>query len=66
MGAFDCEFTDDNNDGKNETIKMLGAVLFSRSGKGLVNVSKLADHNIHDAIGAPGSCTDLRMNPHPR
>lgn len=60
IGAFDCEFTDDNGDGKDETIKMLGAVLFRSSQKGLVNESKLADITFH-AVGAPASCTDLRL-----
>jgi hypothetical protein len=60
VGAFDCEFSDDNNDGKNENVKMLGAVLFSRSGKGLVNESKLADITFH-AIGGPADCSDFTL-----
>ncbi|MEO8458035.1 MAG: hypothetical protein ABI559_09500 [Chloroflexota bacterium] len=60
VGAFDCQVTDDNKDGTDETVKMLGAVLFSRSQKGLVNESKLADITFH-AVGGPGTCSDLRL-----
>jgi hypothetical protein len=60
VGAFDCEFTDDDDDGKDETIKMLGAVLYSRSEKGLFNESKLADITF-EAVGAAASCTDLKL-----
>jgi hypothetical protein len=60
VGAFDCEFTDDNNDGKDETIKMLGAILFSGSQKGLRNEAKLADITFH-AVGAAASCSDLKL-----
>lgn len=60
VGAFACEFTDDDEDGKDETIKMLGAVLYSRSQEGLFNESKLADITFH-AVGAPASCTDLTL-----
>jgi hypothetical protein len=60
VGAFDCQVTDDNKDGTDETVKMLGAVLFSRSQKGLVNESKLADITFH-AVAGPGTCSDLRL-----
>lgn len=60
VGAFDCEFTDDDGDNKDETIKMLGAVLFRSSQKGLVKESKLADITF-TAVGAPASCTDLKL-----
>lgn len=58
--AFDCEVIDDNGDGKDDTITMLGALLFSRSQKGLVNETKLDDITFH-AVGAPGSCSDLKL-----
>lgn len=60
VGAFACDFTDDDGDGKDETIKMLGAVLFSRSQKGLFNESTLADITFQ-AVGAPASCSDLKL-----
>jgi hypothetical protein len=60
VGAFDCETADTNNDGVDDTVKILGAVLFSRSQKGLVNESTLADITFH-AVGGPGSCSDLKL-----
>jgi hypothetical protein len=60
FGAFDCQVTDDDGDGKKETAKILGAVLFSRSQKGLVNETKLVDITFR-AVGTAGSCSDLRL-----
>jgi hypothetical protein len=60
VGAFDCETADTNGDGVDDTVKILGAVLFSRSQKGLVNESTLADITFH-AVGGPASCSDLKL-----
>ena len=60
VGAFDCETADTNNDGRDETVKILGAVLFSRSQAGLMNESTLADITFQ-AVGGPGSCSDLKL-----
>jgi hypothetical protein len=60
VGAFDCETADTNNDGHDETVKILGAVLFSRSQAGLIDESTLADITFQ-AVGGPGSCSDLRL-----
>ena len=60
VGAFDCETADTNNDGRDETVKILGAVLFSRSQAGLVSESTLADITFQ-AVGGPGSCSDLTL-----
>jgi hypothetical protein len=60
IGAFDCETADTNNDGRDETVKILGAVLYSRSQAGLTDESTLADITFQ-AIGGPGSCSDLTL-----
>ena len=60
VGAFDCETADTDNDGRDETVKILGAVLFSRSQAGLMNESTLADITFQ-AVGGPGSCSDLKL-----
>jgi uncharacterized membrane protein YgcG len=60
VGAFDCETADTNNSGRDDTVKILGAVLFSRSGAGLTNESTLADITFQ-AVGGPGSCSDLTL-----
>ncbi len=60
LGAFDCETADTDNDGRDETVKILGVVLFSRSQAGLINESTLADITFQ-AVGGPGSCSDLTL-----
>jgi hypothetical protein len=60
VGAFDCETADTNSDGRTETVKILGAVLFSRSQAGLTGESTLADITFQ-AVGGPGSCSDLKL-----
>jgi hypothetical protein len=60
VGAFDCETADTNNDGRDETVKILGVVLFSNSQAGLVKESTLADITFQ-AVGGPGSCSDLTL-----
>ena len=60
LGAFDCETADTDSDGRDETVKMLGVVLFSRSQAGLTNESTLADITFQ-AVGGPGSCSDLKL-----
>jgi hypothetical protein len=59
VGAFDCETADTDNDGRDETVKILGAVLFS-SNVGLTKESTLADITFQ-AVGGPGSCSDLKL-----
>lgn len=60
VGAFDCETADTNNDGRDETVKILGAVLYSRSQAGLTDESTLADITFQ-AVGGSGSCSDLKL-----
>jgi hypothetical protein len=60
VGAFDCETADTNNSGRDDTVKILGAVVFSRSGAGLTNESTLADITFQ-AVGGPGACSDLTL-----
>ena len=44
----------------NETVKVLGVVLFTGTQTGLVDVSTLADITFH-VVGAAGACTDLHL-----
>ncbi len=60
VGAFACETADTDDDGVDDTVKILGAVLFRRSGKGLIDETTLADITF-TAVGDPGSCTDLKL-----
>lgn len=60
LGAFLCQTADKNNDGVDDTVEILGTVLFSRSGAGLTNESTLADITFQ-AVGGAGSCSDLKL-----
>ena len=60
IGAFDCEVVDADKDGTNETVKIIGAVLFTGSKTGLTKESVLADIAFH-TIGGAGSCSDLHL-----
>lgn len=60
IGAFQCIADDTDDDGTNDTVKILGAVLFTGTGTGLIKESTLADITF-DAIGDPGDCTDLTL-----
>jgi hypothetical protein len=60
FGVFDCETADTDNDGRVETVKILGAVVFTSSNAGLTKESTLADITFQ-AVGGPGSCSDLKL-----
>lgn len=60
IGAFDCQAVDANEDGKDETVKVLGVFLYSGTGKGLDKESDLADITFH-ATGRAGACSDLHL-----
>lgn len=59
-GAFICQVVDADKDGVKETVKVLGVFLFSGTGTGLVDESKLADITFH-VVGNAGACTDLHL-----
>jgi hypothetical protein len=60
VGGFICETADKNNDGVQDTVEILGAVLYSRSRAGVFQESTLADITFQ-AVGGPGSCSDLKL-----
>jgi hypothetical protein len=60
IGAFDCQVVDTDRDGRPDTVKVLGVVLYTRTQLGLTEVSTLADITFTVA-GNAGDCSDLRL-----
>lgn len=60
-GAVGCDVVDGDKDGKADTVKAFGAVLFSRTGEGLSGTVDLADITFKGLRSANG-CTTLDVN----
>jgi hypothetical protein len=59
LGGAGCEPVDNNGDGRNDTIKIFGAALYS-GGQGLTGVQTFADITFQ-VTGAAGSCSPLTL-----
>jgi hypothetical protein len=55
-----CEVVDGNEDGRDDTVKVLGAMIFNDTGLGLSDPAVLAEITFN-VVGEPGLCTDLRL-----
>ncbi len=55
-----CEVVDGNEDGRDDTVKVLGAMIFNDTGLGLSDPAVLAEITFN-VVGGPGRCTDLRL-----
>jgi hypothetical protein len=55
-----CEVVDGNEDGRDDTVKLLGAMIFNDTGLGLSDPAVLAEITFN-VVGGPGRCTDLRL-----
>ena len=55
-----CEVTDDDANGQDDTVKVVGAMIFNDTGFGLSDPVVLADITFN-VVGEPGRCTDLHL-----
>lgn len=55
-----CEVIDDDGNGQDDTVKVLGAMIFNDTGFGFSDSAVLADITF-DVVGEPGRCTDLHL-----
>lgn len=55
-----CEVVDVDANGQDDTVKVVGAMIFSDTGLGLSDSVVLADITF-TVVGEPGRCTDLRL-----
>jgi len=55
-----CEVVSEGANGQDDTVKIVGAMIFNDSGFGLNGSASLADITF-TAVGEPGRCTDLHL-----
>ena len=55
-----CEVVDVDTNGQDDTVKVVGAMIFNDTGLGLSDSVVLADITFN-VVGEPGRCTDLRL-----